>query len=191
MNSHAERGALLGGVTGALAGGAIGSHNQQALPGAMIGAAVGGLTGAAIGDSVDDEIARNNAIIEQQMGRRLAGAATFDDVIAMTRANVGEEVIVTHVRANGVVQRPQAGDIILLKQQGVSDRVLQALQEATPADQMVAAPPRPRGPQPVIVEEHYHYDPWWGPGWCGPPPFHRHHRVSRGPGVHWGVTFGN
>lgn len=183
---YADHGALAGGLVGAGAGAAIGQHNGNALAGAVIGSAVGAITGNAVGESIDEDIARNNAIIEQRMGRQFSGAVTTTDVVAMSQSGLSEEVIVTHIRANGMAQRPQAGDLIALKNQGVSDRVINAMQQ----------PPVPRvsqpvyaAPPPVIVEEHYYGRPYYGP----PPGYwrhhhHGHHRHHR-PGVSWGFSF--
>ena len=66
----------------------VGHAMGNTAAGAAIGEGVGALTGAAIGNSQDQAEARNRAIIEQQIGRQLAGAVRVDDVIAMTRAGV-------------------------------------------------------------------------------------------------------
>jgi hypothetical protein len=115
-------------------------------------------------------------LIEQQLGQKINAAAVSPrDVITMTQAGVGEELIITHVQVHGVVAPPSAQQIIELKQAGVSDRVIQALQTARPP-QVVAGPPGAPVAAPVIVEEHYfgprpyYWHPWWGgyrrrPGW--------------------------
>lgn len=177
---HADQGALFGGLTGAGIGAAIGEHNNNPLAGAIIGGTVGTLTGAAIGQGIDEEIARNDAIIQQQLGRRLAGAVTLPDVIAMSQAGLGDEVIVTHIRANGVAQPPQVGDLIALKNQGVSERVINALQQQPPIQAGLAPQPAPR---PVVVHEHVvaPYYPYCG--WGPPPRRHRNH-------VRLGFSFG-
>jgi hypothetical protein len=177
---YADRGAALGGLTGAVAGAAIGDHNGEAAAGALIGGAVGALTGAAIGDSMDQEVARSQAIIQQRMGRQIVGAVTIPDVVAMTQAGLGDSVIVTHIHANGVGQRPQAGDLIYLKNQGVSEAVINAMQQ-TPPPQIISAPPPV---QPVIVEEYYYGRPY-------PSPYWHHHHHHRRPGVRWGFTYHN
>ena len=179
---HADQGALWGGLTGAGIGAAIGEHNDNPIAGAIIGGAVGSMAGAAVGEGIDADIARNNALIQRQLGRRLAGAVTLPDVIAMSQAGLGDEVIVTHIRANGVAQPPQVGDLIALKDQGVSERVINALQQQPPIQTAVA-------PQPVVVQEHHVVAPYY-------PPYHRwhshhHHRPRHQPShVSWGFSFG-
>lgn len=183
---HRDRGALVGGLTGAGIGAAIGEHNDEPLAGAAIGAAVGALTGGALGSSVDAEVAQNNAIIEQRLGQRLAGAVTIPQVVSMTSAGLGNDVIATHIRANGVAQRPTADDLIAMKSQGVSDAVINAMQSQPP---ITAAPP-PIATRPVIVEEHYYGYPGYGPpGGFYSRPYPRRHYHAPHRGLHWGVTF--
>ena len=186
---YAERGAVLGGLAGALTGAAIGSHNGNAGAGAVIGTAVRALSGAAIGDSVDAEVARNQAYIEQQMGRRMAEAVTISDVLAMHEANLSDEVIITHLRGYGVAQRPQVEDLITLRNRGVSDAVIKAMQE-TPPPNVASAPSRPV--RPVIVEEHYYGPPYpYPPAYWHHRPYRPYPRHHPGPGVHWGFSFGS
>lgn len=189
---HADRGAAIGAVTGGLAGAAIGNHNGEAGAGAAIGAAVGALTGAAIGSGMDEVEARNQAIIQEQMGRKLAGAASIEDVSAMTAAGLGDDVIMTHIRTHGVAAPLTAADLITLKSRGVSDRVMQAMQQQGPptlsGPPAVVGGPAVIGAPAVIVQEPCY----------GPPPvvFHhapyyhrRHHHHHPRPGFHWGVAF--
>jgi hypothetical protein len=178
---------VVGGLTGAGIGAAIGENNDEPLAGAAIGAAVGALTGGALGSTVDAEVAQNNAIIEQRLGQRLAGAVTIPQVVAMAAAGLSDEVIATHIRANGVAQRPTADDLIALKSQGVSDFVINAMQSQPP----ITAQPAPVAAQPVIIEEHYYGRPAY-PYFYGSyaPPYRRHHYYPRRGGFHWGVTFG-
>jgi hypothetical protein len=183
---HADRGALAGGLLGAGTGAIIGdAMGGKALPGAAIGAGLGAVGGGLIGQGMDETEARNRAMIEQQMGRQVAaGAVTTNDVIAMTRAGVADELIVNHIRAHGVAAPLQAGDLIQLQQQGVSARVIAAMQ-APPqvVQQPVVVQP---APAPVVVEE-YHYVPRWGPRPYYRPP--RYHRPRPRPGVSWGISF--
>lgn len=183
---YADRGAAAGGLTGAAIGAVIGEHNDNPLAGAIIGGAVGTLTGAAVGDAIDADIARNDAIIQQQLGRRLAGAVTLSDVVSMTHANLGEDVIITHIRANGVANPPTVNDLIALKQQGVGDRVINALQSQPPIHSTSV---RTASPPPVIVEERYIAPaPYcWGPHWGH---YHHHHHRPPRTGVHWGISVG-
>lgn len=180
---RSDQGALFGGLLGAGAGAIVGHELGNTGAGAAIGAGVGALTGAVVGQELDEIEAENRRMIASQMGRPApAGAVTVDDVVEMTRAGVDDELIVSHVRANGAVRTPTTQDLISLQNQGVSSRVVKAMQEP---------PPRPvvvdRSPRPVIIRE-YHHDPY-----CYPDPYahhyDRHYRGHREPAVRLGFTW--
>jgi outer membrane lipoprotein SlyB len=168
--SHTEEGAIGGGLIGGAAGALIGSATGHAGAGAAIGAGVGALSGAAIGHGMDESEARNRALIEQRLGYQVAaGAVTVPDVVTMTRAGVGEELIINHVHAHGLAAPLQTGDLICLQQQGVSPRVVAAMQ-ATPVAVVPPPPPGvvyPAGPPPVVIEGG------WGPGYYRRPYYYR------------------
>jgi hypothetical protein len=191
---YADRGAAFGGVAGAGVGALVGEAAADSpVEGAVIGSALGALTGAATGSALDEIEARNQALIQEQIGRPLVGAATLEDTVALSQAGLGDEVIIQHLRSHGFSGDLTSHDLIALKQQGVSENVIRALQELkrgndTGLRSTYAPPLHP----PVIVEEHYHGPPLWpGPSW--PRPYylryrhgHRHH-----PSFRWGVSFGN
>lgn len=179
---HADKGALAGGLLGAGAGAIIGdATGGNAGTGAAIGAGLGALTGTVVGSEMDEMEARNRAMIEKQYGRQLAaGATTIDEVINMSNAGVDDTLIVNHVKANGMAAPLSSNDLITLKQNGVSEPVIAAMQ-APPVVKPV--PVATTQAQPVIVEEHY----YGGPYVMGPPRRIYRHRPPR-PGVMWGVT---
>ena len=162
--NHTEQGALFGGLFGAGTGAVVGHAMGNTGAGAAIGAGVGALSGAAIGNGQDQIETKNRAMIEQQIGRQLAGATRIDDVLAMTKAGVAPELIMNHVHAHGMATPLQANDLILLQQQGVDGRVIATMQ-ATPspvAEQPVVV--QQAAPPPVIIEGYY-----------GRPYYHPHH----------------
>lgn len=174
--SNTKKLGVIGGLAGAAAGAAIGAKGGDAVPGALIGGAIGAASGALVGKAVDVEEERNRAMIEEQLGRRLANAVSIPEVIEMTHAGLGDAVIVTHVRAHPVATPLNSNDLIALKQQGVSDPVINALQEPPPPEiRQVSAP--------VIVEEHY-----YGPPPCYEPRYHRHYH---GPRSSFGISISN
>lgn len=182
-----DRLAATGAVLGGLGGAAIGSQSGKALPGAAIGAALGTIGGAAIGDSIDEQAARNRAVIEQRVGRQMSGRVTHADVVAMSAAGLGDQVIITHIRAHGVAQPVDAQSLIMLKQNGVSDGVLAALQNPGPPPLGHVQPTHviERAGPPVVIRERVYGPP---PRWrhyyrCGPPP--------RRPGWAVGFSVGN
>jgi len=182
---HADRGALGGGLLGAGIGALVGDAAGNAAAGTAIGAGMGALTGAAIGAEMDESEARNRAMIEQRLGRQVAaGAVTTNDVVAMTKAGVDEPLIINHIRSHGVAAPLGAGELISLKQQGVSPAVIETMQTTPPPQPTVV---QEVSPPPVIVQEYHYGHPWWGP----PPYRYYHHPYRCRPGVSWGVAVGN
>lgn len=167
----ADQGALFGGLLGAGTGAIVGSALHAPGAGAAIGAGVGALSGAAVGGALDEQDAKNRAMIAQQLGRQIpANPVTVPDVINMTRAGVDEELIFNHVRTHGVAAPLQAQDVIVLQQQGVSKRVIAIMQEPPPvqAQPMVIQ----QAPPPMYVEE-YPYP--YARAYWGPPCYYRRH----------------
>lgn len=178
---RADQGALFGGLTGAGLGAVVGNAVGNTGAGTAIGAGVGALSGAAVGGSLDEIEAQNRAEIEARLGRPApTGAVTINDVISMTQAGVSEDVIATHVQNHGMVAPLQAPDLILLQQQGVSPRVVQAMQ--APPRRAAAYPPPGVLVEPYPVPAPYYYGPppYWGPRPC----YWRRPRR----GVSWGVA---
>jgi hypothetical protein len=91
-----------------------------------------------------------------------SGTVTIDEVISMKRAGVQDDLVANHVRANGMVSPLQSGDLIRLEQEGVSPRVVAAMQEPTPR-LVQAEAAQPSDPPPAIVDGYpYYYSPGWG-----------------------------
>jgi hypothetical protein len=165
-----DQGALFGGLLGAGTGAVVGSAVHNPLAGAAIGAGVGALSGAAVGSALDEQDARNRAMIAQQYGRPIpANPVTVPDVINMTRAGVDEELIFNHVRTHGVAAPLQAQDVIVMQQQNVSKRVIAIMQEPPPVVQ-----PQPvmvqQAPPPMVIEEYPYVHAYYGP-----PCYYRRH----------------
>jgi hypothetical protein len=180
---YADRGALFGGLTGAGVGALVGDAAGNAGAGAVVGTALGAITGAAVGEGIDADLARSKAEIEARLGRQMQGAVTPQDVIAMTQAGLSDEVITTHIRANGVAQPLAVGDLIGLRNMGVRDSVINAMQQAPPRTAQATAVYPAYPPAREVIVEHYY------PTFCPPPaPYvHYHHHPRRGR-VSWGVT---
>ena len=91
-----------------------------------------------------------------------------------------DSCVITH----GVARPLATEEVISLHKQGVSTRVIKALQEP-PRVARAPAVAQPV-PAPVIVEQHHYGPPLWG------PPHHYHYRRHRPhPGVSWGVSVSN
>lgn len=185
--AQTQRGATLGGLAGAVAGGLIGDHNGEAGAGAAIGGVVGAVAGGLLGNANEKEQVyqqqRQIYYQQQQQITHTQSAVSLNDVISMSRSGLSDSVIINQINQRGVQTTLQVPDIIALHQQGVRESVITAMQHAPTGVQRVARAPQPVvqriiTPAPVIVHESYvvpHYAP--------PRRYHRpsHHHT----GVHF------
>jgi hypothetical protein len=178
---YADRGAGLGALGGAGVGALVGNAVGDTAAGALIGAGVGAIGGAAVGSAIDDVQAQNRAEIAAQLGRQVQpGAATIEEVVALSRSGVNSQLIANYVRTSGMVRPLTASDVIYLHNNGVPADVISVMQ--SPPTPVAPVPMVAAVPAPVIVEEHYYarpayYHSYWGPRHCGPSH-----------GVSWGVS---
>jgi hypothetical protein len=145
-------GGLIGAGTGALVGKAVGNTGA----GAVIGAAAGAVSGGLIGNEIERSERRTEAKLAAQ-AQPPAGPLGLTDVVQLSQSQVSDSVIVSQIRASGSVYQLSSNDTIWLKQQGVSDVVVQ---------EMLATAHRPPrrvySPTPVIARPVYVVEP--------PPP---------------------
>jgi hypothetical protein len=194
-NRNAATGAGAGGLIGAGIGTALGAATGDPGTGAAIGAALGAGTGAAIGAEADyaererkDAVRLAEADAAIASGPGPAGPVGMTDVIQMTNSQppVGDDVIISYLRKNGGSFNLSPSDIAYLKQNHVSDRVINEMINCRP---LVGVRPAPRTvivrepypPPPVVVYERPYY---WGPRPRYYVPHHHHHH----PHVGFGVT---
>jgi hypothetical protein len=88
----------------------------------------------------------------------------------MSRSQLDEDLIVNQIHTNGLVRPLSTGDLIVLQQNGVSKRVIEAMQ-ARPfgaAPVVVRAP----GPPPVLVDRRFVGPPYPYPYYPPPPPMY-------------------
>lgn len=184
--NNTQRGATLGGLTGAIAGAIIGENSHKAGAGAAIGGAVGVVAGGLLGNASDKDVAYRNQQyaqqrqyqVQQQMATTYAvqpaptGAVSYSDVVAMSRSGVSQNVILNQIATRGVQRQPAVSDIISLHEQGVSENVIAAMQQAPLGSQIatgnvvqsttfVETPvPVYVTPQPYPIHVHHgHYGP--------------------------------
>jgi uncharacterized protein YcfJ len=171
--SGALAGTGLGAVTGAIIGEAAGGRPGA---GALIGAATGAVAGGLVGNAEDAKEERDAAVAHAQYenarNQAIAQAVTESDVIVMTRNNVGDDVIINAVRTRGCRWDSSPDSVIRLKHEGVSDRVIQAMQNTGIHPVVVGGPPPAAGyyyappPPPVsgvVVVGPGYYGPHYGP----------------------------
>jgi outer membrane lipoprotein SlyB len=188
---NTARGAVLGGLGGAVVGGLIGDHNRKSGAGAAIGGAIGAVGGAVLGNARDQEIAQQRQqqyyshqqrvyVQQQQQQAYIQAAVSTSDIVSMSRSGLSDSVIINQIHSRGVQRQLQVNDIISLHQQGVSEHVITAMQSAQ-VGSVPAAPvvihqqPVVVHQQPVVVRERYvvpHYSP--------PPSYHYHRGYRHG-----------
>jgi hypothetical protein len=161
--NHTERGALAGGVLGGAAGTVIGGLSGH--PGA--GAAIGAGTGAVLGGLVGNE--------EDRQDRRAAAwaarnAISINDVVQMSQRRVGDDLIINQINTSSTAFNLTSNDVIYLREQGVSERVIGAMQAARgpvltngrwvrPAGPVVYVEPPPPPPVSIGFGIGYHVSP--------------------------------
>jgi len=162
--NHTQSGAVVGGGLGALTGAVVGSHSGHAPGGALIGAAVGALAGGALGHSEDHREARDAAFMQAAYEQEARNALTNFDLVRMAQSGMGDDVIIASIQTRGGRFDLGTEALITLKANGVSDRVIVAMQQAVQgAPPAVVAPPIVMPAQPVIVHP--------APVFIGPPPY--------------------
>lgn len=121
-------GAVIGGVLGAAAGGIIGHQSHSDSQGAGIGAAVGAITGAIIGAQMEKpgagQTAQNTAPIQQNNPNQM----TIGQIVELAKQGAHESVIIDKILLTNSKFSLSADDISYLRQQGVSSRVIDAMQ---------------------------------------------------------------
>src|SRR5439155_23179374 len=64
-----------------------------------------------------------------------------EDVVKLSRAQVGDDIIVNYVRNSGTIYNLTAADLVNLKNAGVSERVINAMLEQRKLAQVAVQPP--------------------------------------------------
>jgi len=124
--NRAPEGALIGGLLGAGAGTIIGNQSKNRdkgrTEGAIIGGAVGALTGALAGSQMQKQPAQapGAAVNQNQM--------SIQQIVNMSSQGVNEDVIVDRIRLTNSKFNLTPDDINYLRQNGVSQKVINAMQ---------------------------------------------------------------
>jgi hypothetical protein len=191
---YTASGALAGGATGAI----IGSTGHHPGPAGLVGAAVGAVVGGIIGHGMDQaQEAHLRAQAPQTIQRiEQSQPLTVADIISLVKAGVSDDLVISQIRYSRTVYHLNSGDIIELKNTGVSERIIDFMIN-TPAEmrstevvgvagntpppiveQIVVAP----GPEYVWVGGGWFWygDRWiWRHGYWNRPHYYRHDGYGR------------
>jgi hypothetical protein len=108
------------------------------------------------------------------------------DIMKLVQANVGDSTIIAYIRNTGRQYKLNAGEIVMLKQQGFSDPVLTAMLENQPnVAQPQPAPPPMRVSSPPPPPRAY--NPYYNP-FCYFPPIALSFGWHSG-GNYWGAAW--
>lgn len=100
---------------------------------------------------------------EYRAGPPAAPPVTLDAVVRLGKAGVSDDLIIEKLLTDGIASRPTPTQIVALKRDGVSDRVLEAVAQArVPVAEEISTGPW------VVYPDYFIPDPWWtfGPWWC-------------------------
>lgn len=124
--TRAGEGALIGGLLGATAGGIIGHQSHHGAEGAAIGVAAGALTGAIVGSQI-----QKPGQPAQTTGTTVSGAnphqMSIQQVVDLSKQGINENVIIDKLRLSNSRFNLTSDTIDYLKQQGVSQKVIDAM----------------------------------------------------------------
>lgn len=113
-------GAGIGGTIGAIAGGIIGFQSGHPLQGAAIGGAIGGGTGAVVGAQIKKPTQDNLSQTPVQL--------TMQQIVDLSKQGVSSDDIIVKIKAANSKYSLTADDVAYLQKQGVSQRVIEAMQ---------------------------------------------------------------
>jgi outer membrane lipoprotein SlyB len=151
--NNTEKGAIGGAAVGTGLGAAVGAATGHTGAGAVIGGLAGTATGALVGNDIDKTERRNKDIAQaaaladaQSQAQRLGIA----DVIGLAQAGHNDTVIINQIRSTRSTFQLSVADLDMLKNAGVSPRVIAEMQASRP----VAGPARVvvRDAGPVVYE---------------------------------------
>ncbi len=132
--NNTEKGAAVGGAGGAVVGAVIGKQLGNTGAGAAIGALTGLAGGALIGKAEDNAEERDKAAqaaaYEREKQARQARAVTNADIVNMSQNGLSDSIICNEIRTRGGMLDTSPTAIIYLQKSGVSERVIETMQNA-------------------------------------------------------------
>jgi outer membrane protein with glycine zipper len=155
--SPTDNGVLAGGAAGAGAGAIAGHALHNTGAGAAIGLVGGAIAGGLVGNKIEKKEAKEAVAAAEAQAQ--AGMA---EIIQMSQNHVGDSVIITKVRTSPVIYNLSSQDVLTLKQNGVSDAVVNEMMATTTRYPRRVYSAAPVYPQPVYQPAVYVVEP--------PPP---------------------
>lgn len=155
--NNTERGTLAGAGIGSIAGALVGNATGNPKTGAVVGAIGGGLVGNLIGQDADRKEERIEGVKQAaaEQSYRDAQPGRVSEIIDLTRQGQDETVILNHMKNNRMTFRLTVADLSELKANGVSPRVIAAMQATTTAPVVVTPPPKTVVVREVVREPVY------------------------------------
>jgi phage tail tape-measure protein len=145
--SNTGAGAVVGGLLGAVAGGAIGHKKHKTTEGVLIGGALGALGGAAVGSQIKKTPAATTPepaapqkvepVVQPVAAQTVQAAATavaapskvtLQQVVDWTREGMTSDEIIVRIKATNASFYLVAEDLAFLRKEGVSQRVIDCMQ---------------------------------------------------------------
>lgn len=124
--TRVAEGAGIGGAVGALAGGIIGHQSGSGVGGALIGGAVGAGAGALVGAQINKPATG----VQAQAVAPSPAQLTIQQVVDLSKQGATGEDIIAKIKATNSKYVLTPDDIAYLQKQGVSQRVIEAMQAA-------------------------------------------------------------
>ena len=122
--NNTQAGAVEGGVVGGVLGTIVGAAFRNPLAGAAIGAGSGAVIGGLAGHAED----KREDQVKQAVAAQQAQMMTLADIVNMTQQHVPDQTIINQINSTYSNFNLTADQIIFLRQQGVSDRVISVMQ---------------------------------------------------------------
>jgi uncharacterized protein YcfJ len=119
-------GAGMGGLLGAAAGGIIGHQSGHGWEGALIGAGAGAAGGAMVGSQMEKPVNQGSGRTAEV--RQVMTAPSMQQVVDFTKQGMTSDEIISRIRASNATYSLTADDLDYLRRQGVSQRVIEAMQ---------------------------------------------------------------
>lgn len=119
-----------GGILGAAAGGIIGHQGGHGWEGALIGGAAGAAGGAMVGSQMEKQpnVVEAPPVVASANGP--SGNLTMQNIVDMSKQGVSGDTIISQIQSTRSTYVLTADDISYLRSNGVSQRVIEAMQAA-------------------------------------------------------------